>query len=84
MAFIGGQNILYPQRHLENVKNENSSRGYSLTGAVFAQHTQSSGFDPKHCVAQAWWNMSVIPALRRWRQGNEKAKFISGYKLEAS
>lgn len=46
--------------------------GCSLVRRVLAQQAKGLGFDAEHFINQAWWCMSAIPALRLWRQEDQK------------
>lgn len=41
---------------------------------LLAYHAWGSGFNPQHCINQAWCSMSAIPALRRWSQENRSSR----------
>lgn len=46
---------------------------------ILAWHTQSPRFDPQNEINRVWWDITLIPTSRRWRQKDHKYKVIFGY-----
>lgn len=52
-----------------------------MADTVTAQHAQSPGLDPQHCINHTWWCTAVIPARRRQTQEDHKFKVLFEYVL---
>lgn len=55
----------------------------SSPGKVLAYYTQSSGFDPKHRIDQAWWYKPVILPLWEVEAGRAEVQSHPRFQIES-